>query len=817
MALPTLQQQAYLEALGFAQANWGSDGPDYGSVTYADPVEAKVDYEAQHLFDVGKVDTFRLRAYYPPTRVLKDLTAYVQDITWTEAEGQSGVMGSVDFVDLTPQGALLDWQDKTDVRSLIACPGLILIYETALRGQPLQERQRWISWSPTVGGPGMDTIQFYDALVYLANAQGSFGYTEDDAHKGGWTASEITADICRRYSIPTTSIVAATHRIPYFLFTGSIYDAIATAYAFERHYTGNYFYITVDQGKLVVRRSQSILHDINAAFLLDPTDNLRTPSTFTRSLDQYAGGIIPTGTDEAGDPDYIVAGNVDPNAAMPESGTGDTGAQGIIGASGDLGKSTASSKNLQCKGSDLTKTQINNVNIILGVGTSKNAPRSALIASMYAGMGETSLGEDASTYTPNGAATASSPKGFYGVLQGSVSAWPDPHDTAGMAQAFFTGDGPQGQTDFKSAIQLATTTTNSAEIAVKTEQPSVWPDDAYAKEWSGGSVQGIAEAVAIVNAYQGTSPSTNSGEGSAAAAKAAGITLSQAAGASQAGAALTEQQLNGQLASGVLFGTMIFNAKVPSIRDPNYSKKAAQLLSNALARASKELDCLADGNTLIRQGARVHVLGYPLDLFVSSATHTVSRTDYTMQLAIAWREFEVSDMEDYHAVQEAGSQYAYEESQATAPTKKSSASDSTGSDKKAAAAISSLKTPPGGYTPTTFAKALLSALGAPATSANVASLTAWEAREGGNFNNTAKYNPINTERVEPGSTDYKPGGAVQAYTSWSQGLQATVATLQQSQYVAIVTALKAGHGLKGNTPGMAQALLTWSDQGYSSI
>jgi hypothetical protein len=107
MALPTLQQQAYLEALGFAQANWGSDGPDYGSVTYADPVEAKVDYEAQHLFDVGKVDTFRLRAYYPPTRVLKDLTAYVQDITWTEAEGQSGVMGSVDFVDLTPQGALL--------------------------------------------------------------------------------------------------------------------------------------------------------------------------------------------------------------------------------------------------------------------------------------------------------------------------------------------------------------------------------------------------------------------------------------------------------------------------------------------------------------------------------------------------------------------------------------------------------------------------------------------------------------------------------------------------------------------------------------
>ena len=113
---------------------------------------------------------------------------------------------------------------------------------------------------------------------------------------------------------------------------------------------------------------------------------------------------------------------------------------------------------------------------------------------MYAALGETDLGANAHTYEDNGF-------GYWGVLQGAVKDWRNPHDIAGMAQAFFTGRGPQGQTDFHTgAIKLAHEgITDPAEIAVKVEVPSIWPDDAYAKEWAGGAAEGLAQAEDIVH------------------------------------------------------------------------------------------------------------------------------------------------------------------------------------------------------------------------------------------------------------------------------------------------------------------------------
>jgi hypothetical protein len=115
--------------------------------------------------------------------------------------------------------------------------------------------------------------------------------------------------------------------------------------------------------------------------------------------------------------------------------------------------------------------------------------------------------------------------------------------------------------------------------------------------------------------------------------------------------------------------------------------------------------------------------------------------------------------------------------------------------------------------PTDFANALLAAIGAPSTAANITSIVNWEAREGGNWNNTAKYNPINTTLNEPGATSINSVG-VKAYTSWAQGVQATAATLLGGQYNDIVTALRAGNGL-GH--GSYAGLSTWSGGGYSSI
>jgi hypothetical protein len=94
-------------------------------------------------------------------------------------------------------------------------------------------------------------------------------------------------------------------------------------------------------------------------------------------------------------------------------------------------------------------------------------------------------------------------------------------------------------------------------------------------------------------------------------------------------------------------------------------------------------------------------------------------------------------------------------------------------------------------TPYDFAVALLSALGDPLTPQNVGAIVSWEKAEGGNWNSPAKYNPLNTTRRMPGSRSVNAVG-VQAYTSWQQGLSATVQTLQTGAYSNILSALKSG-------------------------
>lgn len=123
-------------------------------------------------------------------------------------------------------------------------------------------------------------------------------------------------------------------------------------------------------------------------------------------------------------------------------------------------------------------------------------------------------------------------------------------------------------------------------------------------------------------------------------------------------------------------------------------------------------------------------------------------------------------------------------------------------------------TPTGGYTQTSWARALLTAIGAPQTHENITSILLWEQREGGNWNNTAKYNPLNTTYTYGGSGSMGGGSAVQAYTSWLNGLVATVKTLEDGQYNDVLAALRAGNGLQNGTyPGLG----TWSNGAYTSV
>jgi hypothetical protein len=115
--------------------------------------------------------------------------------------------------------------------------------------------------------------------------------------------------------------------------------------------------------------------------------------------------------------------------------------------------------------------------------------------------------------------------------------------------------------------------------------------------------------------------------------------------------------------------------------------------------------------------------------------------------------------------------------------------------------------------------ALLAGLNAPATSANLESLAQWQAHEEPTSDWDHWNNPMNTTLTEPGSSSQNSVG-VQEFTSLSQGLQATIDTLDSGAYSAIILALRSGQGLPDVGPPNSQAsadLSTWSGGGYSSV
>jgi hypothetical protein len=94
---------------------------------------------------------------------------------------------------------------------------------------------------------------------------------------------------------------------------------------------------------------------------------------------------------------------------------------------------------------------------------------------------------------------------------------------------------------------------------------------------------------------------------------------------------------------------------------------------------------------------------------------------------------------------------------------------------------------------TQFAEAVLQGLGLPITPSNLEVMVAWENQEGGNWNNSRKYNPLNTTQKMPGASYGGAQGNIASYTSWDQGVAATVKTLSYSAYAGIRHALSLGN------------------------
>lgn len=119
--------------------------------------------------------------------------------------------------------------------------------------------------------------------------------------------------------------------------------------------------------------------------------------------------------------------------------------------------------------------------------------------------------------------------------------------------------------------------------------------------------------------------------------------------------------------------------------------------------------------------------------------------------------------------------------------------------------------------PEEWAIAQLKSLGDPVTASNIEFLEGWQKQEGGNWNNTATYNPLNTTQPEPGATAMNSVG-VKAYTSWTEGIQATDAALNNGLYSDILAALKSGNAASAGSSGsLASGLSTWSGGGYTTV
>jgi hypothetical protein len=153
----------------------------------------------------------------------------------------------------------------------------------------------------------------------------------------------------------------------------------------------------------------------------------------------------------------------------------------------------------------------------------------------------------------------------------------------------------------------------------------------------------------------------------------------------------------------------------------------------------------------------------------------------------------------------------------------------TPSAAKSSSAASGLLTPqptaqnetPTGQNQKAWSEAILTALGAPLTSANIISIGYWMQNEAGSPPSgiVGANNPINVSEPCCGGVPIQDDGDgvtfLQSYPSVSQGVQAIATYLERGNYVDIVAALRAGAGLSGSN--LAPEIALYSGNGYTTI
>jgi hypothetical protein len=174
------------------------------------------------------------------------------------------------------------------------------------------------------------------------------------------------------------------------------------------------------------------------------------------------------------------------------------------------GIATAASTALRVAGIPMTAGQSQVANTALAVADSLHAGAVATIALIYAGMGESLLGDAPNTFGTGPA---------YGVWQGQDPYWAqNPHDVAGQARCFLLGSNIKsgkyaGGLGYQAggAIQASRTVGDPVAVANMVEANAAWNSgrvDSYGPHL-GGTAQGSGEARAIVQAGGGGAGTLN--------------------------------------------------------------------------------------------------------------------------------------------------------------------------------------------------------------------------------------------------------------------------------------------------------------------
>lgn len=109
-------------------------------------------------------------------------------------------------------------------------------------------------------------------------------------------------------------------------------------------------------------------------------------------------------------------------------------------------------------------------------------------------------------------------------------------------------------------------------------------------------------------------------------------------------------------------------------------------------------------------------------------------------------------------------------------------------------------------------RSFLAAVSAPATAANIRSVSAWIGHEG-DFA-TSGNNPLNTTQANSDSIGTKNPVGVQIFRTPSGGVNANATALLNGRYGDILMFLRSGQGFCGQS---LQGLSVWSGGGYSSV